>query len=336
MAAQICCSKKNTSSPLFTINESQEGIELLDGGYPVFFYQQKPKAPTKEFAFNNYLHPLYDLEGDTLTEEFPEDHLHHRGIFWAWHQIYIQDSSVGDGWMMENISFDVVKTNTTLTTDQAKLTAEVLWKSSVYQNGKPFMEEHTSIIVRQKESNMRKIDFEIALTALVPRVEIGGSEDEKGYGGFCARIKMPESLVFTSTDGSVVPKEGQVVAGSWMDFSARFDGRQGENGIAILCHPSTPNYPAPWILRQSGSMQNVVFPGRERIEVSMDDPTVLRYRLIIHDGDARKVDLAALQLQYEMQEASDTSKVSDASPFSLNRKLKHTRRISRHVQAICL
>jgi len=299
MAAAVCCSNKNTTSPLFSINESQEGIELLEDDHPVFYYQREPKTAADEFAFNNYLHPLYDLNGDTLTEEFPEDHLHHRGIFWAWHQIHIQDSSVGDGWMMENVSFDVVNTNTTLGADQAKLTLDVLWKSVVYQDGKPFIEEHTSITVHQRESNLRKIDFEIALKALVAGVEIGGSEDEKGYGGFCTRIKMPEGLIFTSANGPVTPQEGQVVAGSWMDFSARFDtSRQAERGIAILCHPSTPNYPAPWILRQTGSMQNIVFPGRKRINVSMDEPTVLRYRLIIHNGAASQVDLAAQQLQY--------------------------------------
>lgn len=291
------CSRPETKNSPFITNESAEGLELLEDGHPVFFYQRKPKPSAGTF-FNNYLHPLYDLEGDTLTEEFPKDHPHHRGIFWAWHQLYIQDKRLGDGWMMENISQEVVQATATMDSERATLAAQVLWKSSIKEE--PFLEEHTSIIVHKQQPDFRKIDFEITLKSLVPGVQIGGSEDVKGYGGFCARIKLPKSLVFTSTGGPVLPLEGQVVAGAWMDFSAVYDSTDNaESGLSILCHPSTPNYPAPWILRQTGSMQNVVFPGETRIEIPMDKPIVLRYRVIIHKGNASNVDVAALQLEYE-------------------------------------
>ena len=86
-----------------------------------------------------------------------------------------------------------------------------------------------------------------------------------------------------------------------MDFSHYDSTRQTESGMAILCHPSTPNYPAPWILRQNGSMQNIVFPGAKRIELLTDKPIVLRYRLIIHNGNPDKANIAVLQSEYEQQ-----------------------------------
>jgi len=291
------CSNTGTKESPFTVNKNWQGIELLENGHPVFFYQREPKPAGATFLFNNYLHPLYDLSGDTLTEEFPEDHPHHRGIFWAWHQLYVHDQRIGDNWMMENISL-VVDTLTTTLEEQARLDVRVLWKSAAIDN--PFLEEHTSIIVHPRQSDIRKIDFEISLKSLVQGLQIGGSEDVKGYGGFCARIKLPKNLVFTSEGGSVTPMDGQVVAGAWMDFSAVYDTiHQGESGLALLCHPSTPNYPAPWILRQRGSMQNIVFPGEARMELSTEKPTVLRYRLIIHNGDAIKADITSLQSEYE-------------------------------------
>lgn len=293
------CSAPDTTKSPFTVNESNQGIALLENDRPVFFYQRLPKASTENHVYNNYLHPLYDLNGDTITDEFPVDHPYHRGIFWAWHQLYIQDSSVGDGWIMEDITQDVVGIKTSMKREEAHLYAHVLWKSENVENGKPFIEEHTSITVHQQQPEFRSIDFEISLLALVPGVQLGGSDDIKGYGGFCARIKLPKSLSFTSTNGSVVPQEGQVVAGAWMDFSHYDSAQQVEKGLAILCHPSTPNYPAPWILRQSGSMQNIVFPGSKRIELPMDKPTILRYRLIIHNGNADKANIAAHQKEFE-------------------------------------
>jgi len=92
----------------FTFERNDQGVGLMENRQPVFFYQAKPKSLAGNYICNNYLHPLYSLNGDTLTEEFPADHPYHRGIYWAWHQIYINGRSIGDGWTMENIGQQVI------------------------------------------------------------------------------------------------------------------------------------------------------------------------------------------------------------------------------------
>ena len=104
-----CGSRKQDSS--FTFERTDQGVGLSENGKPVFFYQEKSKSLDGKYICNNYLHPLYSLNGDTLTEEFPSDHLYQRGIYWAWHQIYINGKSAGDGWVMENIMQDVTDVN---------------------------------------------------------------------------------------------------------------------------------------------------------------------------------------------------------------------------------
>jgi hypothetical protein len=146
------------------------------------------------------------------------------------------------------------------------------------------------------------IDFLISLRATVPGVSLGGSNDEKGYGGFCTRIKMPDDLVFTSSNGPVKPQTLQIKAGPWMDFSGSFSTGGEQHGLAILCHPDTPNYPAPWILRQKSSMQNIVYPGRDPVEIPTDHPVKLKYRLVIHPGTADALDLEKLQSEFSATE----------------------------------
>ncbi len=288
-----------TFNETFVFEKTPQGVALYENKQPVFFYQKEPKTPDGVNYFNNYLHPLFSLEGDTLTEEFPSDHPYHRGIFWAWHQLYVNDESIGDGWIMDNISQDVVDLKTKVNKSSAQLSLRVLWKSSLFQHDQPFVREHTTIIVHHLKSGIRAIDFEIDLRALVPGVSIGGANDEKGYGGFCARIKLPENMLFTSEKGQVVPQTLQIKAGSWMDFSAPF-GKHGEiNGLTVLCHPSTPNYPESWILRNKSSMQNIVFPGKIRTELSMDKSTVLHYRVIVHNGSSKDVDIQEIKAEYE-------------------------------------
>jgi hypothetical protein len=283
----------------FMFNETVQGIELTENGKPVFFYQRKPKSLDGKYICTDYIHPLYSLSGDTLTEEFPPDHPYHRGIFWSWHQLYIDDKSLGDGWTNEGISQDVINVITRKSQEEAQIDLDVLWKSSTFQDGKPFLREHTTITVHEIEANIRKIDFEIVLRPLVKGFQIGGSPDEKGYGGFCARLKLSDDLIFTSENGPVKPRELQIKAGPWMDFSGRFGNDKKVSGITILCNPSTPNYPEPWILRQKGSMQNSVFPGQKRLSIPMDQQVVLRYRIIVHNGNAENSNISALQKDYE-------------------------------------
>ena len=280
-------------------NETEQGVELLESGQSVFFYQRKSKSRDGQYICCNYLHPLYSVTGDTLTEEFPDDHPFHRGIFWAWHQLYIGNQIVGDGWIMENVTQDVFSVSTGIQKTHARMVLDVYWKSSLWQNGEPFIHEQTTIVVHPLQPYGRIIDFEISLKALVPEITIGGSDDEKGYGGFCTRIRMPGDLIFTSVNGPVIPQNLQIEAGPWMDFSASFGENGQKNGLTVLCHHSTPNYPAPWILRQTGSMQNVVFPGRQRITLAMDNPVILRYRLIVHEGIAEDIDIIRLQAEYD-------------------------------------
>jgi hypothetical protein len=292
------CGPSSDKNAPFSFKESDQGLGLYENGKAVYFYQKAPKTLGGEYICNNYLHPLFAPNGDTLTEESPADHPYHRGIYWSWHQHYINGKSIGDGWIMEDISQEVVEWQTSTDNNTASLDLTVLWKSPNHEQGKAYIEETTRIVVHQLKSGMRLIDFEITLQALVPGVSLGGSDDEKGYGGLCTRIKLPDDLVFTSADGHVTPETLQIVAGPWMDFSGTFGTGGEQNGLAILCHPGTPNYPAPWILRQKTSMQNIVFPGRDPVEISMDHPTRLQYRLVLHAGNADDVDLALFQSEY--------------------------------------
>jgi hypothetical protein len=290
------CSDKGTSS--FVFRENSQGTGLFEKGRAVYFYQREARLSEGKYLCNHYLHPLLSIDGDTLTREFPADHPYHRGIYWAWHQIYIDSLKIGDGWVMDSIYLVVNKVQTGIDHTLARLSTDVEWKSPVWQKGRSFVQEQSTIWVHPLQNDIRRIDFEIRLRALVPGVYLGGSDDEKGYGGFCARIKLPPDLSFTSSGGPVIPQNLQVKAGPWMDFSGFFGPAGGVSGMAILCYPGTPNYPAPWILRNATSMQNIVFPGRQRINLPMDKPIVLRYRMIVHRGNARQTDMAALQAEY--------------------------------------
>ena len=61
--------------------EKPNGILLLENDSPRYFYLSSEIDSTNAFSRSNYIHPLYNNDGEIITEDFPEDHLHHHGIF---------------------------------------------------------------------------------------------------------------------------------------------------------------------------------------------------------------------------------------------------------------
>ena len=280
-----------------------EGFLFQEGERPVLFYQLKPKSIDGKFERSNYIHPLYDLDGGVLTEDFPADHLHQRGVFWAWHQVFVGEKRIQDQWTNDNSIWDVRKTETLRGGDHSSALRVTLdWKSPLWLDShgeqKPFVEETTTVRAHRAEGDLRKIDFEIRLLALEEKVSIGGSEDVKGYGGFSPRIRLPEDIRFTGRGGPVTPENTSVEAGPWVDFTGSFDSSGSPSGLAVLCHPSLPGFPQRWILRAARSMQNPVYPGREAVPLPRDKPLVLRYRLVLHRGELSRARLDELQAEY--------------------------------------
>jgi len=86
----------------------------------------------------------------------------------------------------------------------------------------------------------------------------------------------------SDANGPVAPQNTALAAGDWMNFSGTF-GDTASN-VAIMVHPSHPGHPRKWILRASGSAQNLAYPGRAPIAISTRTPLVLRYRLVLHQN----------------------------------------------------
>lgn len=287
-----------------TAAADEQGVLLSEGDAKILYYQRRPKSLEGKWLRAGYVHPLYDLDGRVLTEDFPEDHRHHRGVFWAWHQIWVGDKRAGDGWAIKDLSWHVSDVDVSpAENDSISLRAKVLWKSHLLEDDSgsplPVVEETTTITAHRAVGDVRLIDFEIALRALVDDLRIGGSEDIKGYGGFSTRIRLPEDVRFLSRRGELSPQTTSVEGGPWLDCVASFGEDAKPSGLAILCHPSLPDFPQRWILRRQRSMQNAMYPGREAVAIPRDRPLVLRYRLAVHRGDTSHADIDALQQQYE-------------------------------------
>jgi len=281
------------TAPIFsgaqiTMEKDKQGLLLLEKGENVLFYQEEPKNIDGKFERRHYIHPLWGVDGTILTEDFPDDHLHHRGIFWTWHQVWIGDKRIGDPWAIVDFEQDV--TEVEFISDKygkGILNIEVDWLSEQWKpEGKkvPYIRENTIVTVHPKRKNFRRIDFEIQLLALEDNLSIGGSEDNKGYSGFSVRMKLPDDVIFEGVNGEVEPVVTAIESPGYMNVYGSINQNGKKEGIVIIDHPDNPGYPQPWILRKKNSMQNIAFPGRETVKISIEEPLILKYSLMVYSG----------------------------------------------------
>ncbi len=209
-------------SPMMRATPDEHGVLIVAGGSSILYYQRAAKSLDGNWPRANYVN-LYGLDGNLITEDFPTDHRHHRGVFWAWHQVLVGDKHLGDSWVCKDFVWDVQSVETPGDEDSKSIVATVLWKSPdhVDSSGEmvPVVRERSTITAHRQKQRYRQIDFEISLLALVADVRIGGSDDAKGYGGFSPRIKLNQQTRFVSADGDVAAIKTAIQAGMWINIA---------------------------------------------------------------------------------------------------------------------
>jgi hypothetical protein len=122
----------------------------------------------------------------------------------------------------------------------------------------------------------------------------------KSNFGFLA-VRMAKEISHHYGDGTLRNSEGAVGESAifakparWVDYSGPVAGSTVE-GITYLPHPTNPDHPAHWHVRDDGWMC-ASFNLKNEYRLSPKKPLELRYVLFVHDGPANP---AAIEQQYE-------------------------------------
>jgi len=290
----LTCSGGLTGGEL-SYRSNQDGTSVFEHGELVLTYRASEVSQNAKWPRTNYLHPVNNLSGQTITEDFPKDHPHHRGIFWAWHQLWLGDLQLGDAWACQDFRWDVHTSHTYPLKSGITIANAVTWKTrrgyddAIKPNNQEqdqqdwieVVDERNWIQIHTSTEHYRLIDIAIELIAKRESVRIGGSDDVKGYGGFSVRMALNGSEIFSSNHRTIEPTVEQLKADLWMNIHS------ATSGVAMMNHSENAGLKiqeSSWIVRRKHSMQNAVFPGRHAIELSATEPLRLRYRLVIHDG----------------------------------------------------
>ncbi|MGD9557093.1 MAG: DUF6807 family protein [Mangrovibacterium sp.] len=276
----------NHLSAQISIKKGEGGLWIMDGQKKAAFYQKDELSMNQESGRANFLHPLYLPDGTLITENAPPDHPHHRGVFWAWHQILINGRQICDSWALTGFKTDVRSVEfKRIESGNGVLESISDWLSPAWNDGQePFLQETTRFTFFPQSVNRRLIRIDIQLKSLVDDLKLGGSDDEKGYGGFSVRMKLPDDIRFTAEGGEVEPQNTAIEAGPYINMTGSVGKNGSPGGMLIYAVPENQTTPQTWILRKKASMQNAVFPGHIPVQLKKNLPLKLSYYLVLYNG----------------------------------------------------
>jgi len=274
----------------FAFEDNGAALTLLDDGQKVLVYNYGPVEPPEKvperYRRACYIHPLYGLDGEVMTDDFPRDHFHHRGVYWAWPKTTIGDKPA-DVWACTGIyQRHEAWTAKEAGPGQAVIGTRNFWS---YQDAPevPVGREEVVYTIHAATENARSIDVAFKFTNVTEEVVTFLGATGKGYGGFNFRPPVTRKPhVFTTKDG-LQKRDVLEYDTPWADMTSR--PKSGPvSGAAVFQHPGNPGYPHHgWIFRHY-SFLGVCWPHVETRALQPGESFELRYRLYVHRGTAQE------------------------------------------------
>lgn len=284
----------------FKLTKTEDGITVELDGKLFTRYIFKSASSTVPVS-KPVMWPVVGPSGKELTRGYPlraatpdekADHVHHRS-FWFDHG----DVNGVSFWDETPKSGSIVQREL-VRVEEGKTGLIVTRNDWVDVNGKKVCTDER-IFTFGTVGESRYIDCDLTVFASEGPVVFGDTKE----GAFGVRVAGPLS-VDSKKGGKIVTSEGLEDAAAWgkpaawVDYYGPLDGEVV--GIAILNHPSSFRYPTTWHVRTYGLFAANPF-GLKGFDAKNEsgahtipkgEQTNLRYRVILHSGDAKQADIA--------------------------------------------
>lgn len=267
---------------------ADDAVTLTEAGKTVLVYRTKPLDAAAEPGRSNYVSPLYAPDGTALTEDKPGDHPHQRGVWWAWMKVQADGKTVADGWYMKGLSYFVREKRFLGDAEGGgTLTVEVDWMVNSGPELAYVARETTKVTVRPLKAGTRRVEFDTTIASRIDALGLGGSEDDRGFGGFSIRLVDPEHLTFSSGGKTIVPNGAALDAGASMGFAWSGGSNSPAWSVGLACKANGQAVKR-WMLYNERSMQNCVLPGRAPMVLRKDQTLRLQQTVVIRPIPKKK------------------------------------------------
>lgn len=164
---------------------NDDSLLLWEGAERVLVYNhgmRLPEGVPADRRRSSYVHPVYGLDGEVLTDDFPKDHYHHRGLFWAWPHVRTEGQHY-DLWMISGVE---QRFGRWLVRDESAAAATLAVENGWYVGDRQVMRERIWLRVYPAGAESRCIDVDCYWIPVDEAVELAGAAG-KSYGGLTLR-----------------------------------------------------------------------------------------------------------------------------------------------------
>lgn len=272
------------------VNDASLG--LWQGEHPVLVYnhgnitgQHVPKDDPRRRR-GCYIHPVWGLSGEVISGDFPEDHYHHHGIFWAWRHVQIGESRY-NLWSGADIQQRFVRW---IYRQTGPVAAVLAVENGWFVGDRQVMIERVWIRTFAASDGRRALDIALTWIPIDRDVTLQGAAG-KSYGGLTMRFapRDDNQTVITVPSGRT-SEDLPDTRLPWADYTSQFVGAQTPSGATVMIDPDHPDFPPAWLTRHYGVMC-VGYPGVQAKTFSEGEAFTLNYRISVHDAPVELVDL---------------------------------------------
>lgn len=294
-----------TLTPTVRAERHDGRLTISVRGLRLFDHVTTGKLPSADikpiFRRGGYIHPVLTPSGRAVTDDYPPDHFHHHGIWFAWTKTEFEGRAP-DFWNMGD------------GTGRVEFVAlEEAWGGPVH-GGFRARHRHVDLSGHSPKAVLEEA-WEVAAYAvgegpkpyfvfdLVSSQECAASSplvlSEYRYGGMGFRghrdWKDKSNAFFLTSEGKD-RGTGHATRARWCHVGGRVGGHLA--GIAILDHPGNFRAPQPMRIHPDDPFFNFAPPQLGEFEIAPGKPYVSRYRFVVSDGPPDAAEIERLWRDY--------------------------------------
>ena len=286
LAGAAAAADVKTSPAQWSVAGRPDAIVVAAGGKPVLQYQLKKPADVQlPVDSGGYFHPVMTPSGVVVTDVAPADHRHHRGIFLAWVETHGRKDADFWGWgehaPIKDRRIVALPGMTNRSTDRG---VSFVTRNNWTAEGQTVLAERLETSVRHDAAaKAYVIDLTYTLT---PDADMTLSR--WAFSGFCVRARGDGKVTAFGPEGeakfpnpSHVKPESDWPDAAWYGYTLKFDDGKTA-GVAVVNHPKNP--PTLWHNHRDIRMLNPCIVAPAEVKLKANEPLVLKYRVVAHDG----------------------------------------------------
>lgn len=283
----ICLAATNTGSTQVpqalsaTLQADGVHVSVEERLFTVYCLAETQKYP--------YFFPVNGpASGESVTTESSEPYPHHHSLFFGCDHVnggnYWQEGL--DRGQIVSLQIDVIESKG----PRVIFTNVCEWVRPGAPS--PFRDER-KIAVSAPSQDMRLIDFEVMLTALID-VHITKTNHSLFSARMVPELSVEQGGTLVNAHGDTAEKGTFGKEAPWCDYWGNRNG--AAEGLAIFGHPSNKWFPPQWFTRDYGffSPTPMHWLDENGLKMAAGERLPLRYRVVVHSGSTNQATIGGL------------------------------------------